>query len=286
MNDFTNISDKLLDVEVGKSLFLLAKNGDVVQIQRCEAYLHNDTKCSEVGLCYTGEYPEDAKTDLFDALSETTQNALLNRLKEVAMNDYVATPDGDEMKITFNTLEAAADTIYNECHIDINDYEDMSFDDIFDNVKYELGLYNDYDIFHVCKKNNIDISDIILIDELKFDDCVAVVAIENELVKNFFGQEIKDWSNDQKTLYLKEQVDFFEQCHNNEVYDLYVFNKDGDLIERDYNRVGAENVDLETLRYPRELDIVKELGVYDDIADCLYENRRELKEFNQSHDER
>ena len=286
MNDFTDISDKLLDVEVGKSLFLLAKNGDVVQIQRCEAYLHNDTKRSEVGLCYTGEYPEDAKTDLFDALSETTQNALLNRLKEVAMNDYVATPDGDEMKITFNTLEAAADTIDNECHIDIDDYEDMSFDDIFDNVKYELGLYNDYDIFYVCEKNNIDISDIILIDELKFDDCVAVVAIENELVKNFFGQEIKDWSNDQKTFYLKEQVDFFEQCHNNEVYDLYVFNKDGDLIERDYNRVGAENVDLETLRYPRELDIVKELGVYDDIADCLYENRRELKEFNQSHDER
>lgn len=309
---YDDIQRDIEDLEVGQSQFYLAGDGSIVEIARREADMDFDNPFKYddgMGHCCYYETAKDAYKALNAELSKETVGALEDRFKEYMYQDHILTPMEDKYCGSFVVLgfKTLTDDGF---FIPMDEFEenykggfdkDTLFDYVSSHGKYVVGiednwrqfgpyheltsLYeaNSFNYATLCIKNNIPIDDILLVTEQSgYYDC-AVIAIENEQYKSWTGKELKDLSDEGKQALLDSHIKAFGQWTGDEVYDVIKYDKHGEEIDLVGSCLGVENVDLEMGKEP---DIKKNLGVHDDIANCLYANRKELSKANKSHDER
>ncbi len=135
------------------------------------------------------------------------------------------------------------------------------------------------EILNVCKLNNINISDIVLMSDITFDgNVVFVIFIEQDNFEQYTGFELKDASDEEKNNILKESIEHFSIWKNNNVFCWKLYNRNGDKLAFGNGYYG-ENVikqSIETFANCYNVRSTKNLGTYSNIRKCINSNKNSL----------
>jgi hypothetical protein len=151
--------------------------------------------------------------------------------------------------------------------------------DYYDPFCGDDGMFDPKEMFNFLENNDIDISDTVLIQELNFEiNSMAVVFVEPDDFKEFTDIELSKASQRDKDWLMNDTVQALSTWNDGQVYRWDLYDKDGDIIDGCGGYYGENEINeaVKDFKDGYDIEAVKDLGKHDDIANCLYANRKEL----------
>lgn len=184
---------------------------------------------------------------------------------------------------TGSSFEEAYAAAWENMGSDTTDIIEARIDKFLDTTEVEVKAeMSPKAMFDFCKGNDIDLSDIVIVKEVNFDrHSVAVVFVEAYDFKAHTDCELKNVSQEAKDGILDEAIEMLQNWNVGDVYQLSVFDKNGDFANGVCGFYGDEAMKdaldfIDGVFGDEKLYVSKEIGTYADIANCLYANRKEF----------
>lgn len=282
------------DISYNENQYVLMSDGSILEVG-CEPEPSNPFGSMCAGNYGYGEYDTPAYKDAWDRMSDITTSAIENKVAEFLL-DNMKVENFPETEDTRASIEATfpgvkglekmvleIDEDYNDIVVDKNaDYLlELVQRDYYDPFCGLDGKFSPKEMFEFCENNNIDLSNIVLTQEMNIDrGSMCVVFIEAKSFKEQTDIELAVASAEQKSQLMNETLDIAQKWNNGEVYQWFLYDRDGDIIDSCSGFYGEDSIKncVENFDGVSGNDIrpVKDLGTHDDIAKCLYANRNEL----------
>lgn len=293
------------DINIGynENQYFLMNDGSILEVG------HEPDPSSPFGSVCAGDYgygtyASEAYKDAWDKMDRETTDAIKDKVATYLM-DHMQVEEGvvqeqfGVMNVTVDERDVPVATFPGVKGMEkmVLDLEE-NFDDIVNDKDTELllelvqrdyydpfcggdGMFSPKEMLEFCKDNEIDLSDIVLIKEVPLDrSSTTVIFIEAQELKDFDGTKLKNATQEEKADLLDTAIEFAEMWNNGDVYQWGLYDKDGDFIEGCGGFYGDDAISDYVENFSgvtdKDIDAVKDLGKHDDIADCLYANRKEL----------
>lgn len=282
--NFDKVVNDLNELSPEQSQFYLTDKGSILQIGRDVGSERNTPFGNQFARESHKEFDYEAYNELFDNFYQKTQWALLDRVIDTIWEDHVATQVGnDDILIKFNNLKSISDEMEVELHVSKEVYDNLTPDKLLDMVREDFCYYNDNQALEFCIVNDIDVSDIVIFakEEITLPDDVpgvVVVAIEDTTYDYNCGVSLSVLNDTGRQVELNEQLNLFKEWYNNNVYDVILFDKEGKQLDAHYDVIGQEDLKSSYVLSDNKVNIVKDLGVHENIKDCMKENKEVLRE--------
>lgn len=282
--NFDKVEKDLNELSHGQSQFYLTDKGNILQVERGSGTEVNTPFGNQFSRESHKEFDYEAYADLFDNFYQKTQWDLLDRVTDAVWKDHTAVEfDNDDILITFKTLKSLNDGMEVDAHMSKEVYDKLTPEKLLEMVREDFCYYNDNQALEFCIANNIDVNDIVIFakEEITLPDDVpgvVVVAIEDTTYDYNCGVSLSVLNDEGRQIELSEQLEIFKDWYNNNVYDVVLFDKDGKQLDAHYDVIGFEELKSSYVLDENEVSIVKDLGVHDNVKDCIKENKEVLKD--------
>jgi hypothetical protein len=250
-----------------------------------------------------GKYSSEAYKEAWAKMSEDTTNAIKNKaatfiMEHMNVEEGVVQEQMGVMNITVSERETMVASFpgvkgLEDMVLELDDYDfnavvtekdtdrllEMVQQDYYDPFCGDNGMFNPKEMFKFLENNDIDISDTVLIQELNFEiNSMAVVFIEPDDFKEFTDIELSKASQRDKDWLMNDTVQALSTWNDGQVYRWDLYDKDGDIIDGCGGYYGENEINeaVKDFKDGYDIEAVKDLGKHDDIANCLYANRKEL----------
>lgn len=292
-----------IDINYGENQYFLMNDGSILEI----SYETDTESPCELGLCAgnygSDDYGSDAYREAWANMSEDTTNAIEDKVAKFLM-DNMNVEEGiiQEQFGVMNVTVSERETLIakfpgvkglEEMVLELDDYDfnavvsekdtdrllEMVQQDYYDPFCGDDGKFSPKEMLEFCENNDIDITDIVLIQEMNVDrSTMAVVFIEADDFKEHMDIELSKASQRDKDELMNETIQALDTWNNGQVYRWDLYDRDGDILEGGGGYYGETMINdaVKDFKDGYDIEAVKDLGKHEDIANCLYANRKEL----------
>lgn len=256
--------------------YFLNKNNEIVDVHKYYADM-NPFEDLNVGFAW-GENFKDAKDTMHNQIDDKTFDAIKDKIADFIESKYdiqVDLDDSHDWAVEAYDKETGELEYANAYNMEIEDvvYEMMRMEVTDNNGFFQFG-----EMLEFCEKNDIDVSDIVLYEEISSHVdrySFAILYLTEEYFQDWYGiDDVCEIPMDEKQELLKGYIELAQAYLDGEEYAFTTYSLEGEEID---SCVGFYGDDTKTNGIEDHVGEFTEcLGSYDSIEECFEVNQEKL----------